>query len=200
MMRRRWSCLEHPVAGVRRWTIRLLGDDHRMNRDLRAKLEALAADEPDAMVRSQLAVELPAMGAPTTHSRSWTDWSAMTRISRIPISRTRSGGHSSDNCGRIATRSSPCCVTADLAHTPLLRDAVLERVARALASDGSDGDFGALCPAAGGRARDRIRSLGILAGMEKGLEGRKLARTPAPLVEPLSPDLGRGAACSRARS
>ena len=47
--------LGHPVAAVRRWTIRLLGDDRRMNRDWRAALENLAASEPDATVRSQLA-------------------------------------------------------------------------------------------------------------------------------------------------
>jgi len=47
--------LGHPLAGVRRWTIRLLGDDGRMNRDIRAKLVALAAAEPDPEVRGQLA-------------------------------------------------------------------------------------------------------------------------------------------------
>ena len=49
------SLLGHAIAGVRRWTIRLLGDDGRMNRDIRAKLAALAAAEPDPEVRSQLA-------------------------------------------------------------------------------------------------------------------------------------------------
>ena len=48
--------LDHPVAGVRRWTIRLLGDDHRMNSGASERSSAaLAATEPDAMVRSQLA-------------------------------------------------------------------------------------------------------------------------------------------------
>ena len=47
--------LEHPVAGVRRWTIRLLGDDHRMNSAIEARLVGLATTEPDRAVRSQLA-------------------------------------------------------------------------------------------------------------------------------------------------
>ena len=47
--------LEQPLAGVRRWTIRLLGDDHRMNSQLRSLLVGLASAEPDAQVRSQLA-------------------------------------------------------------------------------------------------------------------------------------------------
>ncbi len=54
--------LEHPLAGVRRWTIRLLGDDHRMNRDLRARLVALAAGEPDAFGPRPGRLERPAMG------------------------------------------------------------------------------------------------------------------------------------------
>ena len=68
---------------------------------------------------------------------------------------------------------------------PLVTDAVLERVSRALASGGSDADFEACArllataPAAAQRER-------IVAGMEKGLEGRRLDRVPPSLVEPLA--------------
>src|SRR5262249_43231416 len=47
--------LEHPVAGVRRWTVRLLGDDRRTNPALLASLVHLAATDSDPLVRSQLA-------------------------------------------------------------------------------------------------------------------------------------------------
>src|SRR5262249_971472 len=47
--------LEHPVAGVRRWTARLLGDDRRMSPSLLASLVHLAATDKDPLVRSQLA-------------------------------------------------------------------------------------------------------------------------------------------------
>jgi putative membrane-bound dehydrogenase-like protein len=49
------TLLEHPVAGVRRWTIRLLGDDHRMTASLRATIAGLAETERDPLVRSQIA-------------------------------------------------------------------------------------------------------------------------------------------------
>ncbi|HEV3121142.1 MAG TPA: PVC-type heme-binding CxxCH protein [Isosphaeraceae bacterium] len=49
------ALLDHPVPAVRRWTIRRLGDDHRSSDVWRAKLVNLASQEPDVMVRSQLA-------------------------------------------------------------------------------------------------------------------------------------------------
>ncbi len=53
--------LEHPVAAVRRWTIRLLGDDARMNASLHASLVQLATTDPDPLVRAARR-ELPALG------------------------------------------------------------------------------------------------------------------------------------------
>ncbi|MEJ7640302.1 MAG: PVC-type heme-binding CxxCH protein, partial [Singulisphaera sp.] len=47
--------LDHAVAGVRRWTVRLLGDEHRMSTSLLASLVELGQNEPDSRVRSQLA-------------------------------------------------------------------------------------------------------------------------------------------------
>ena len=47
--------LSHGDPYVRAWTMRLLGDDHRVNSELRERLVALARDEPNVQVRSQLA-------------------------------------------------------------------------------------------------------------------------------------------------
>ena len=47
--------LNHPHPYVRFWTIRLLGDGHLMNADLRAQLTALAGSEGNVEVRSCLA-------------------------------------------------------------------------------------------------------------------------------------------------
>ena len=55
--------LSHPVAAIRRWTIRLLGDDHRMNSAISVRLVSLAATEPDAQVRSQLASSCQRFGS-----------------------------------------------------------------------------------------------------------------------------------------
>lgn len=47
--------LDHGDPDVRRWTVRLLGDDRRLSNDLAAKLVKLAKSEGDVQVRSQLA-------------------------------------------------------------------------------------------------------------------------------------------------
>jgi len=47
--------LRHPNAHVRRWAVRLLGDRNSVSASALAELVALARNEPDAEVRSQLA-------------------------------------------------------------------------------------------------------------------------------------------------
>ena len=54
--------LASSLAGVRRWTIRLLADDRRMNPRLHQALVALAAAEPDSDGAQPACVELPAVG------------------------------------------------------------------------------------------------------------------------------------------
>jgi len=49
------ECLDHKNAAVRAWTVRLLGDDHEVSKEVGQKLTALVAKEPDSQVRSQLA-------------------------------------------------------------------------------------------------------------------------------------------------
>src|SRR5262249_17447163 len=134
--------LEHPLAGVRRWTIRLLGDDRRMTPDLRARLTALAATEPDAMVRSQLASScqrwdaddaLPILGRLALRDEDRRDphipnllWWAFERQLR------------NDRDAVVSLLSRP-----KVQRAPLVEGALLDRVARALVSEGSEGDFAA---------------------------------------------------------
>ncbi|MBI2426041.1 MAG: dehydrogenase [Candidatus Hydrogenedentes bacterium] len=49
------KALDHPQPLLRSWAIRLLGNDHTINESLEAQLAALAANETDVQVRSQLA-------------------------------------------------------------------------------------------------------------------------------------------------
>jgi putative membrane-bound dehydrogenase-like protein len=176
--------LGHPAAGVRRWTIRLLGDDHRMNRDLRAKLIALTAQEPDASVRGQIAAScqrwgaddaIPILGRLVRHDADLGDpyipnqiWWAFERQLR------------QDRDAVVALLSD-----AEVQRIAMVRDAILERAARALVSEGSDGDF-AGCARLLSAAPGPEQVARLLAGIEKGLEGRRLARIPAPLAEPLA--------------
>ena len=46
--------LDHPLAPVRKWTVRRLADDHRMSAELQSRLVRLAAEDPDVRVRAQL--------------------------------------------------------------------------------------------------------------------------------------------------
>jgi putative membrane-bound dehydrogenase-like protein len=49
------EALEHRNSHVRRWTVRLLGDQREVSQEIAARLAELAKQEPDAEVRSQLA-------------------------------------------------------------------------------------------------------------------------------------------------
>jgi putative membrane-bound dehydrogenase-like protein len=176
--------LEHPVAGVRRWTIRLLGDDRRMTPDLRAKLTALAATEPDATVRSQLASScqrwdaddaLPILGRLALRDEDRRDphipnllWWAFERQLR------------NDRDAVIALLSRP-----KVQRAPLVEGALLDRVARALVSEGSDGDYTA-CARLLAAAPGKVQTTRLLTGMAEGLRGRRLARIPAAMAGPLS--------------
>jgi putative membrane-bound dehydrogenase-like protein len=175
--------LGHPVAGVRRWTIRMLGDEVRINSALRAKLVALAATEPDAMVRSQLA----------SSCQRWNAADALPILSRlIRRDEDQRDPHiptviwwaferqiRRDKMAVVELLCSP-----EIQRASLMRHDVLERATRALASGDSDADFEACARLLGAAPGDEQRAA-ILAGMEKGLEGRRLERVPASLAEPL---------------
>ena len=58
--------LAHRSAAVRKWTVRLIGDEREVSPNIAARLRALAETEPDVVVRSQLAAtakRLPASAA-----------------------------------------------------------------------------------------------------------------------------------------
>ncbi len=176
--------LGHPLAAVRRWTIRLLGDDGRMNGGLRAKLVALAAREPDPQVRSQLA----------SSCQRWEAADAIPMLDRLAArDEDRKDTHIPNLIWwafeRQLRRDRAAVVsylgTADAQRAPLVKVAVLERAARALASGATDGDFAACARfLAAAPQNDQVAS--ILDGMDQGLLGRRLERVPAPLVDSLS--------------
>ena len=184
--------LDHPVAGVRRWVVRLLGDDRRMSPSLRASLINLAASDPDPLVRSQLAASCQRWDAPQAlpilakllkrvEDRADVQiplllWWAVERQSRV------------DRAGVV-----DLIATADMQSTPIVREVVLERLARALAARASDDDF-AGCARLLANAPDRGATAVIVAGMEKGLEGRALHEVPAALSSPLAELWGRAGA------
>ena len=174
--------LEHPVAGLRRWAIRLLGDDHRMNSAIEARLVGLATTEPDRAVRSQLASScqrfgphdaLPILDRLARRDEDATDahlpnliWWAFERQLQTD---------------RSAVVSLLCA--ADARKAPLLQ-IVAERTARVLASDAGPEDFALVA-----RLLDAAPSAGmarpIVVGLDLGLEGRRLVKAPPALVASL---------------
>jgi putative membrane-bound dehydrogenase-like protein len=176
--------LDHPVPGVRRWTIRLLGDDHRTNPSLREKVASLAATDPEATVRSQIASScqrwdtadaLPILERLARRDEDIRDphipnllWWAVERQLR------------QDRDAVVARLGS-----AEIQSARLVAEALLERMARALASEGSEGDFAA-CAHLLDAAPGKEQTARILSGMEEGLRGRRLSQVPAPMAGPLT--------------
>ncbi len=176
--------LDHPIAGVRRWTIRLLGDDHRMTPALKAKLTALAGSEPDAMVRSQLA----------SSGQRWDADDALPILARLarrdedirdPHIPNLLWWAFERQLGQDRNPVVTLLCTDEMQRAPLVRQSILERVARALVSDGSEGDFAA-CARLLAAAPGKEQTTRLLTGMDEGLRGRKLARIPAPMAGALS--------------
>jgi putative membrane-bound dehydrogenase-like protein len=175
--------LDHSLAGVRRWTIRRLGDDHRMDATLRERLVDLATAEPDAMVRSQLA----------SSCRRWKPGDALPILAGL-IRRTEDSGdlqiplllwwaiemhmrtHRAEVVGLLRT--------AEAQASPIVRDVLLERLAQALASEGTDADFEA-CASLIAESAGEVQVDRIIAGMGKGLEGRRLTSVPKALGDTL---------------
>src|SRR5262249_51032325 len=129
------SLLDHPVPGVRRWVIRRLGDEGTMSHSLLSRPLPRATDEPDSLVRSQLASSCQRWKSPASlailarllaRSEDTTDphiplllWWAVERQIRP------------DREGVLALLSSP-----DVQKLSLAREFLLERTARALCSSG----------------------------------------------------------------
>jgi putative membrane-bound dehydrogenase-like protein len=173
------TSLDHPVPGVRAWTIRLLADEHRISPAFQARLEALARSDPAPAVRSQLAsscqrwpvaAALPILEGLMARDEDETDphiplliWWALER-------------HLRDDPSKVVDR----LAQAEIQRRSLVRSHLLERVARALASFQSEADWARLArllDAAPGDAEVER----LVAGVEKGLEGRVLDRVPVPL-------------------
>ena len=168
--------LEHPVPAVRRWTVRLLGDDAKMNGSLRASLLNLTANETDPLVRSQLAAScqrwssmdaLPILAELIRRDEDRNDpqiplmlWWAVERQLR-------------NDKGALFN-----AITEQEGKTfPIVGDVIPERLARACVSGATEEGF-STCSMLLLFAKSQVEKKAILAGMEKGLEGVRLTTVP----------------------
>jgi putative membrane-bound dehydrogenase-like protein len=162
--------LSHRNPHVRRWTIRLLGDDGRVPAAIGERLRELATREPDVRVRCQLACTanrlpasdaLPLIERLALHTEDANDpyialllWWALER-------------HAVSARERIVD-----FFTSKAAwDAPLIRATIQERLVRRYAAEGSEADFGscarllASAPSAAERGR-------LLAALDLGLQER----------------------------
>jgi putative membrane-bound dehydrogenase-like protein len=172
------SLLGHPVAAVRHWTIRLLGDEHRMSASLLASLKHLAETDSDPRVRSQLA----------SSAQRWQTKEALVIVDAL-VARNddKSDRHIPLQlwwaCEHHLTRDHATSVkhmlNADFIHHPLVKSTILERLSRYLISSGSDDENVAKLLALVSDDKDVDI---VVAGLLKGLEGRRLTGVPAALA------------------
>ncbi len=162
--------LSHELAGVRRWTVRLLGDERRMTPSLLASLVELAQSDPDVTVRNQLAAScqrweakdaLPILGRLTRHDEDLTDpqvplmiWWAFERHLR---------DHRDEVVALLGSK--------DVRDAKLADQILMERVARVLASRGTPPDIEASARLLASASR-KEQVAAVIAGLEKGFEGR----------------------------
>jgi len=162
--------LAHKNPDIRRWTVRFLGDERKVTPGMAAQLAELATREPSVVVRSQLACtakRLPAdQGLPI--------------VERILL-RNEDGQDShvplllwwavEQNAVSAREQVLKMFGTPAAWKTPLVADAILERLMRRYAAADTEEDYRAcarlLASAAAGKPRGRM-----LAALDQGLEDR----------------------------
>jgi putative membrane-bound dehydrogenase-like protein len=175
-----YRVLKHPLAPVRAWAVRRLGDDIHHFGPIPAALASLARGDDSVLVRSQLAasaqrwpayVALPILLHLAARDEDASDpflplqiwWGFETLLRQ------------KDQRATVVDR----LAAPDLIARPLVRDHLLERLARALASDPDDHVLTLLNDLLA-RAGDTTAPP-LLRGLDRGLEG--VPRVPdAPLL------------------
>ncbi len=174
--------LDHPVAGVREWAVRLLSDEPTpLPAPLRERLARLADAEPDPGVRSQLAASAQRWPAPDALALC-ARLAARDEDSRDPLIPLQIWW-----AVERASRTEPAAVidrftAPELASRAIVQGTLLERLARAAASDGA----WPLCAELIGRSPSAGARDAVLRGLDQGLEGRSLPEVPEALRTPLT--------------
>lgn len=188
--------LRHPNPQVRRWTVRLIGDDVPLTARLAGRLAHLAASEPDAEVRSQLASTARRIRAAEALAivHALLQRQEDLHDPHIPLQlwwalEARCEG---EREAVLALFEPPT-----LWPQPMVERHILGRLMRRFAATGARRDLLTcarlleMAPAAGHKEL-------LLAGLEEGLAGRTLSNPPRALAEALV-RLGGGSLILRLR-
>jgi putative heme-binding domain-containing protein len=175
--------LEHPAEYVRAWTIRLLGDEGTVPAHLHARLVALAADDPSAIVRSQLAASakrlsgeqaLPIIARLLRHSEDVDDL-------HIPLMIWWAVENKA-----ISDREAvlQLVMSGDAKELPLVRATVVPRLVRRYTAEQSDLGF-VSCARLLEAAPTKADAEALIAAMDQELAGQSVANVPAALKQVL---------------
>lgn len=175
--------LGHRLGEVRRWVIRRLGDDGRMNRSIQSRLIELARTESDPDARSQLA----------SSCQRWTPGEAFPILRQMVLrEEDASDPHiplllwwAIEKQMRLDVAGAVDLLTSQEARgSKLVVEHLMERMARALAEGGRTADAEQAARMLAAATDPEILSR-VVRGLDKGMEGRRLDAVPEALAAPL---------------
>jgi putative membrane-bound dehydrogenase-like protein len=174
------SLLHHPNADVRRWTVRYLGDENRVNDATALQLEKLAATEDSLVVRSQLACSaqrLPSEAAlPIIKNLLVRDLD--NRDPQMPLllwwATEKHASAASEQLVSLLT-------SKDIARTQLARETIAPRLLRRYVAEGKPETDACVCRLLNAAEAGTYRVRLLLAGLEEGFRERTSARLSGDL-------------------
>ncbi len=176
--------LNHADQDVRAWTVRLIGESRKVPPALKEAFIRLARTDPSPTVRSQLACtaeRLPSKEAlPIVHELLRRAEDASDPHIPLLLWWAIEDKAISDREQVLGLLDS-----AQTWRTPLIAQFVIERLARRYMAEGTDAGYSA-CARLLAEAPDQAATRTLIRGMEKALEGRRLASVPAALEKPLA--------------
>jgi putative membrane-bound dehydrogenase-like protein len=177
------TMLLSPHEYVRAWTVRLLGDERTVSPRLGPLLARLARKDSSVVVRSQLACtakRLPGdAGIPIVHELLRHDEDADDVHMPLLLWWAIEDKAISETATVLRLIESP-----DSWRLPLVRNFIIERLARRLTAEGTEDGFAACARLLALAPGDDDVDL-VLAGMLKALSGRRIQSVPIPLKRPL---------------
>ena len=175
--------LEHPAQSVRDWTIRLLADKKAVSGSQATDFVRLAKTDPSGVVRSQLACSAKRLsgkqGLPIIAELMRRDEDAHDPHIPLLIWWAIENKVLSDREAVLSMLDAP-----NTWRRPIVRDVLVERLARRYLAVGDDGGYAA-CAWLLNHAPTPADTERIVAGMEIQLAGRRFDHVPAELAAPL---------------
>ncbi|MSU36204.1 MAG: c-type cytochrome [Pedosphaera sp.] len=178
------KALDHSDPFVRLWTVRLLGDTHRIPSNLASQLSALAGKEPNLEVRNQLAAtakRLPArdglavVRALALRTEDATD-------NRIPLLLWWA---IEAQCEEHRNEVLQLFEDPNFWRSPLVENHLLDRTARRFAQAGSRRDL-MTCARLFDLSPSVEQSRRLMTGFEAAFKGRALAGLPEALIQAMA--------------